>query len=223
MFICVEISKHGIIIQGEKPDCARAISPHDSQDSPVLGVPIYTNGFTCLGCKYSHPKNPYRVKRNCTCEVPEPHNVVSTPVQTIAKSKFVKYFPLPGHQLPSPPITQNQTPAQPEGAIASTAALIRQHKKNLISEIQQSEGFSQDIQNISPCFINLSIHDFWEGCNWGAAQSFSIANLREHSTYKRVRSLVHARLQADFALCDGKNARPASLIVGHHIMATSHG
>ena len=139
------------------------------------------------------------------------------------QNPILQNFPLPGYKLPSPPITPNQAPAQPEGAIANTAAFIRQHKKNLISEIQQLEGSSQDIQNISPCFINPPTHDFWDGCNWGAAQSFSIANLRSHSTYQRVRSLVHTTLQADFALCNRKEIHSASLVVGHHIMVTSHG
>jgi len=222
MFICVEMRKHGIIIQGE--DRARGILLHDSQDSPVLGVPIYTNGFTCLGCQYSH-QNSGTVRKNCSCEEPEPHTLISTPVQTIGRSNFTKYFPLPGHQLPSPPVTQNQATVQPEGVIADTVALIQQHKKHLVSRIQQSEGFSQDVQSIPPCFINLSIHDFWEGCNWKAAQSYSLANLRNYPIYQRVRALVQTTLQADFALCDKKKTGSGSacLVISHHIMESSHG
>jgi len=224
MFICVEMKKHGIIIQGL--DKARKIPPHPSQNSPVLGVTIFSHGYTCYSCQYSCPRLD-GIQKHCSCVGPE-RNWVSTPLQTIGRSNFQMYFPLPGYQLSSPPIAQDSTIDTSDDPISDVAALMHQHKENLVSPLSQLENRLQnDFRNVSPCLINLSIHDFLEKLHRRETAEFYAIVKQEyttlHSNFQRLHSLVQVTLDSDSDLCDPKRRNNIGLVISHHITKFSHG
>jgi hypothetical protein len=225
MFVCVEMQKHGIAI--EDSDEKRRMLPHPSQDSPVLGLTIYSHGYTCSGCQFSHQNLP-GMGRHCSCTRPKSQNWISTPVQTFAQFSYQRYFPLPGHQLPSLPTAQVHIVDGPEAVMADTAVLLRQHKEKLASQLQESEDESQDdLRNIPPCLVNLSIHSFLKGFNETETEEF-YTNVRVtwhdfHPHFKRLHSLVQATLDADCDLCDPVKRSTAGLVVAHHITNSSQG
>ena len=223
MFICIEMRKHGIIIQNS--DDAKKISPHPSQDSPVLGVTIYSHGYTCHGCQYSHQS--INEMKHCSCTEPGMRKWISTPLQTIGQRHYQQYFPLPGYQLSSPPAAQDSAVDEPEDPVADITALMHQYKENLVSSLHQSGDRSQDFRNVHPCFTDLSIHSFLEGLNRRETGEFYSIIKKQyaelHPTSQQLCSLVRTTFDEDSDVCDPKKRDNIGLMVSHYITKFSLG
>jgi len=219
MFVCIEMRKHGIII-GE-PDKRKKILPHDTQDSPILGIMVYSHGYVCRGCQCAHV-DILHVQSHCSCG--NSKDVVPTPVQTIRRNKNQQYFPVPGHRLPPPPPPPpTEDPIVDDvDNVANTTALIRQHKETLSAQFpQQEDGSADDPRSIHPCFTTLSIHKFLGSLDKEAtAKLYSIIEKDSDElspSFQRLHSLSVTALNSDSDLCDREGRSPAATIIAQQI------
>lgn len=221
MFVCVEMRKHGVII-GE-PNEGKKRLPHSSQDSAVLGITVYSHGYICLGCQFAHVD----LRRFRSCKDPG-CSPISTPLQTFGRQSDLQYFPLPGHKLPSPPIAKDPPLGNASNNLADTAAFLRQQKDTLLAQLPEIEdGLQDDLRNIHPCFISLSIHKFLGGLNKGATTQIYSAMEEKYKKlsprFLRLSLLSKVTFDADSDLCDPTKRTLASAMVAQQIVNFSAG
>ena len=217
MFVCIEMRKHGIVIKA--PGRGGKVLPHCAQDSPVLGVTVYSHGYVCRGCQYAHLSTAL-VRRQCSCKGQKSHNIVSTPIQTIGRSENLQYFPLPGY-MPSPP-TEAAIVDNTNNNVTSTVALIHQHRETLLAQLPQPEDTAPDnLRTIHPCFINLSIHHFLEGLSKRKAgllySTIEISYLELSPKLMRLHSLGLATFKNDCNLCIPEKRSGAATVIAKKI------
>ena len=220
-FVCAEMRKHGINIDKSDEE-KNIVCPNPVQDSPILGLAVYSHGYICITCGFAHLSQ--EKLQSCKCKDPKIRKPIPTPVQTIGRGKAIEYFPLPGYKLP---LLSNED--QVVDNIEDTPAThLHKHKKAIAAKLPQSEDSSQDdFRNIHPCFVSLSIHDFLRGYNKEDTRKIYLTMEKEYCdlspSLQHLYTLVGRVFNEDCNLCDPSTRSPSNSIIAQHIAKFSLG